>query len=363
MFRSAISIRWAMKGMRLSSFTQGNVSQRVEFALAGREDDAAIRRFLASQSMHGQKISLATATEPSFFAAASLLGDNPQVMVARQEGQIVAMGLRTTRRVYLNGNVVRVGHLGYLRLAEQVRHRRDFLRCGFEMLRELQRADPVPFHLTAILDDNLAAQRLLEAGLPGLPRYVRLAQLLTVVVATHRLARGVRGEPMNSDGERFVAETLGRQNLAPVATHGELVTVGDPIEAAAAIWDQREERQVLLTNQSIFVRALRPLMNLTGHCVPRQGDPVNLAYVSRLALRDENPDTFVRLLKSLSAKARQSNIDYLVLTLPWDHPLTTPAFGLRVLTTFSTLYAVHWEEDGGGVPKLASLPYVEAALL
>ena len=69
-----------MKGTRLSYSAHSTVSaplrqtQALEFALASAADDAAIRRFLAGQSMPGG-ISLELRTEPSFFDAVALLGD------------------------------------------------------------------------------------------------------------------------------------------------------------------------------------------------------------------------------------------------------------------------------------------------
>jgi hypothetical protein len=231
------------------------------------------------------------------------------------------------------------------------------------MLRELQHADPVPFHLTAILDDNAAAARLLEAGLPGLPKYVPLACVRTFTFQTGKLGRGVRPEPPHPDARAFAADTLARQELAPAtAASLDFVTLGDPVEAAAAIWDQRSVRQLVLAEAPRWLQMLRPVMSLAGDRLPAAGKAINVAYVSQLALRNQDAGAFVRLLKLLCAKANQSRIEYLSISLASENPLSVMAGRLARHVTRSTLYAVHWDGDAG-CPPLASFPYVEAALL
>ena len=78
------------------------------------------------------------------------------------------------------------------------------------MLRELQGADAVGFHLTAILARNETARRLLEAGLPGLPRYSPVAEIKTFTLATR--GRWVRrcecGEVLRAGAAAWVAERM-----------------------------------------------------------------------------------------------------------------------------------------------------------
>jgi hypothetical protein len=350
--------------MTLSSFVRSDIHGGTQFALATPEDDAAICRFLAKQSMPGGKMSLVTCTDPSFFAAAKLMGDDPQVMVAKRSGAIVGLGVRTTRRVWLNGEVVRIGHLSYLRLGQAVRHHRDFLRTGYGFLHDLQRADRVPFHLTAILDDNVAAKRLLEAGLPSLPRYTPLGKVLTFTLRTRR-SRPAPRPP--ADVQTFVRRTLARQDLAPIESPlTDFVPVAERNEilAAAAIWDQRTARQIVLTQVPRLLRTARPLLNMFGASIPAPDKPIDLACVSRLALQDATPEVCIRLLTMLCDKARRSGIDFLAMSLAADHPMCNAVawWGGKVHLTKSTLYAVHWPDDPG-CPPLSSPPYVEAALL
>ena len=67
----------------------------ITFSLATPHDDDAIRAFLATQSMRGP-IRLRIQTEPSFFAAAALMGDHADILIARHTPtqRIVGLGVR-----------------------------------------------------------------------------------------------------------------------------------------------------------------------------------------------------------------------------------------------------------------------------
>jgi hypothetical protein len=173
--------------------------------------------------------------------------------------------------------------------------------------------------------------------------------------------------------EGFLGRVLGGQDLAPAGglptRLSDFVTVveGGEIVAAATVWDQRGVRQFAVTRYPGLVRVARPLLNVLAGVMgrpglPRIGSPLNLAYVSRLALGSHEPRVFLALLRGLAVRARGAGIDYLVLSLPVGHSLRVTARRLAAYVTPSTLYAVHWAEDPGP-PALSGLPYVEAALL
>src|SRR5438876_7069697 len=93
-----------------------------EFVLAGEAEDETLRTLLRHISMPGN-ITLAFLREPSFFLAEQAGNVTSQVMVCkdRQRGQIVGMGSRSIRDVYIDGKPTRVGYLSMLRGLPEVR--------------------------------------------------------------------------------------------------------------------------------------------------------------------------------------------------------------------------------------------------
>ncbi len=83
---------------------------RFEFALAEEADDGELRDLLRHISMPGN-ITLSFLREPSFFLAEQAGSITGQVIVCkdRQKGQIVGMGSRSIRCVYIDGKPARVG--------------------------------------------------------------------------------------------------------------------------------------------------------------------------------------------------------------------------------------------------------------
>src|SRR5512133_735822 len=113
----------------------------IVFDLARPEDDAALRRLLRENPMPGS-ISVTMEREPSYFRAAGVEGPFHQVAVGRYEetGEVVGMGTRSIRPVYLNGEVRNVGYLGQLRVFRGAGSRalvgRGLAR-GFEFMKRL----------------------------------------------------------------------------------------------------------------------------------------------------------------------------------------------------------------------------------
>jgi hypothetical protein len=323
-------------------------------------------------------VELQIRTEPSFRAAAALMGAHPQILLARQNGgPIAGLGVRTERNVLLNGQTRRIGHLSFLRVAPAFRGRRDFLRNGFGLLRDLQDTRPVEFCTTAILAENRAARRLLEARLPGMPVYQPIADVATFAMGVRRRAPGAGAKVDGNALREFLQAQLQAMPLAPVVSLSDpspvpalddFVTVENRghMLAAAAIWDQRPVRQTILTRYAAPLRYLRPLYNLAQGIRGRRGlpppGPLNIAYVSHLAVEESDPLPFAQLLANLHAVALARGIDYLILSLAADHPLAWFAARSALHCTRSTLYTVRWPDQPA--PRIPSTtPYVEAALL
>src|SRR5579859_1753241 len=159
---------------------------RFEFSLAGEAEDEELRDLLRCIAMPGN-ITLSFQREPSFLLAEQAGSIASQVMVCkdRTKDQIVGMGSRSIRSVYIDGKPTRVGYLSMLRGIPEARGNIALAR-GYRYLQTLHADGAVPYYFTTILDDNTDAKALLTSGRAGLPVYKPVARLITYLIPLRR---------------------------------------------------------------------------------------------------------------------------------------------------------------------------------
>jgi hypothetical protein len=354
------------------------------------EDDTALRELLRARAMHGQ-IQLSLEREPSFARAQAIEGDRHHTVVVRntESGEIVGMGTRSVREVWVNGERRRVGYLGALRAAPG---RRGLVRlaAGYRAVEATRRADELPFDLTSVIEDNATARRLLERGLPGLPRYEPLCDYATMLIPVGRGLRraDARGEAAGAADLAEIAHclerNLQRHQFAPVCSERELLSaerhpdlaLGDfavireagRIVGCAARWDQRRFKQVVVRGYAPLLARTRPLLNLFLGLggrpqLPAVGAQLPLAYVACLAVDDDRPDLALALIDALRTCCAGGEIQALAVGFAHAHPLRAAierAYPVRAYA--SCLYRVRWP----GAPEVAldaRVPHLEVATL
>ena len=361
-------------------------ARRVEFARATAADDADLRRLLRENPMAGQ-ISLSLEREPDFFAA--FCGAEQQTIVAREGGRLACAGWCVFRKRFVNGTPRRVGYLGGLRLDRRFAGRFDLVRRGYEFFHELQRERPAEFYFTSIAADNDRARRLLERGLPGLPRYTPLAEFVTVLlpVPTGGCRSCTPAHVATGGGEwtAVVSQLAGhnhREQLAPnwsaaelssLARHGlaaaDVCSVNVAGETAfAALWDQRGFKQTIVRGYRRALRLARPLLNAAARLLgrpglPRVGEPLAHAFVSQLSVTPENSAALRALVAELFVRAGARGVAFLTLGFDARDPrLATVRRHFRGHEYRSRLYAVGWDDlpslrldDGLCAPEVALL--------
>jgi hypothetical protein len=371
----------------------------LELDIATPADDAGLRRLLRENPMPGT-IELALEREPSVFLAAGVEGDPHHLIVARESrtGRVVGMGSRAVRDVFLNGVPSRIGYLSQLRLERGHRGRRQLLAAGYALLRSLRAADEAPFDLTSIVADNRAALRLLSAGLPGLPAYRALATFVTLVMAVKRrrssssvslkLERGSRARMedvaaclernrrRSQFGPRFSASDL----LSPERSRGlrpedfQLALCEGRMLGCLAVWNQAAFKQVVVRGYAASLASVRPWLNVAAPFIgmprlPALGEALPLAFVSHVAVDDDDPAVYQALLAAAHADAGERGFSHLLVGFAEGHPflsLTAHRYSPRRYP--SLLHAVHWT-DGRPNANAAldgldgRLPHAEVALL
>ena len=194
------------------------------FELASGEDDADLRQLLRENPMPGE-ISVSLEREPDFFLAASLEGEVHHTIVARdaRSGRIVGMASHSVREAFVNGQPRRIGYLSQLRIDRAYRGSTRILVGGHAACRKLRGPEGLPYDLTSIVESNTTARRLLEAGLPGLPRYQCFEPFVTSFLPAKRVKKRrsdveiVRGSPARlADIVHCLQRNYARFQFAPV---------------------------------------------------------------------------------------------------------------------------------------------------
>lgn len=363
--------------------------------VARPEDDVDIRRLLREVPLDGA-IRLTLEREPDSFAGGAIQGDTHQVIAVREGpgGALLGFGSRSILEAWVNGRSARIGYLSQLRVDGR-RARTGFpLLRGYALLRELHRDGAVPFYVTTIVEDNTAARRVLEACLPSMPRYQLLGRLVTLVLPVHRVGRTRRAEPSRERGSRetlpeiadFLDRNGSRRQFAPRWTLARLLSTrrcrglraedfivarrSGRIVGCLARWDQRAFKQTVVRSYGARLRLLRPVINAAGPWIgvprlPSPGTELRSAFLSHVAVEEDDPGTFLALLEDAFRDAAGTDVDCLVLGFSEDHPLLPVTTGfVRGRRYRSLLYAVHWEDGAEAVRSLdGRVPHLEVAIL
>lgn len=332
-------------------------------------DDTDDLRRLQAMPMDGA-VSLSLRAGPESRQAEALGGGRHHTVVVRrsENRRIVAMGTRSVMRVYLHGEPKHVGYLSGLRNTPGVRVPRGVVAEAFDRLGATRRKDEADFDFTSIMRDNRRARRGLERGVKGLPTYTPIGGLQTLALRV--VGRDAVRPPLRRMTEADLPavvellEACGRSaQLRPVWDAATLacrercrgLRVRDFVGyeeagrllACGAVWDQRAFKQTVVAGLTPALRRVRPIINagcrLTGRvALPAEGEALSAVYASHLAVRDDTPGVWRRLVAGLSAIAMEKGAKVLVLGVPDDHRLEDGrALRRPVRRAASVLYAVH----------------------
>jgi hypothetical protein len=292
-----------------------------EIRPAGPGDFEAMMR-LQGKPMQGP-IRVAITREPNL---------QDRVVVASNAGRLMGMGIRSREAHRWPEGTRIVGSLSGLRSDCAVLPRRIVAEM-FRMLRSSRRPDEPDWDLTAILESNRNARRLLEAGLPGLPHYSPLARLVTFTFS----ARSARRDTQPPEGDLGLSVSSG---LQPRSLGVECLGNRCRLETFPG-------RRTWVAGYARGMGLLRPVLNpclgIAGF--PRLPDP-GRAIPEAFVVAPELNRADARSLRAFIAALRQGAG---ALGATWVHwgmrADRAEALGLlaraRAWKTFSMAYAVH----------------------
>ena len=376
------------------TFAQGGLTRRslvagnLLFSVARGEDDADIRRLFRENALGGW-VRLSLEREPAASDADFGLSRSHAFIIARDHATAAVIGIceRSVRDAFVDGEIRPLPYLGSLRVAPAHRHRIRVLRGGFAAVRELLgEPSDLPFALTSITADNETARRVLCSGLPGLPTYRPVGELSTFAIRTtlKDTPRGV--EQATPDDIAAIAVLLQRSycrfQFAPVWTAADLrqliaagglrsedflvVRRGPGVCACLAVWDQSIAKQTVVRGYAPWLGRFRPLVNLAAPLtgmpwLPPPGSPLAQAYLSHVAVENDDPDIFESLLTAGLTLARRRGFNVALTGVASAHPFATLLQSRRAAIYRSLLHTVHWQDDDAALAP--RLPHVEIAVL
>jgi len=257
----------------------------VRFEEATPADDAAIRRLLRRTPMPGD-VTIGYEREPSFVRSLKPMGTETQVTVGRPTDdpeRVVALGCRTLREAFVDGEPRCVEYLSQMRVDPEYRGQ-DLVEQGFRQIRAWHEADPVPYSYATITAENPAARtRLVDQPDGAIPPFRPLADLhtLAIVLRRWRLRRPsgpddvtVSRNPSDLDGvAAFLREAGCDRSFFPVYRTEDFasdVTLGfDPknlfvarrdgrIVGTLGLWDVSGHKQTVVRGYRGALRWTRP---------------------------------------------------------------------------------------------------------
>lgn len=378
---------------RALSTTGAALARRFDVRVAAAADDEDVRRLLREHALPGD-VALTFEREPDSAIAAGIEGDVHQTMVARERagGRIAGIASRAERDVFLNGRPARLGYLGQLRADLRGHRVGALLDEGFAFCRSLHEQGHVPAYLTAIVEQNHAARRLL-CGLrsPSAPRFVRAGGLVTLAIPRARRQRlrvpagieirqgSVELLPdivacLDRNGRRCqftprwtIDDLLSARRTPGLEPRDFLVAIaGGRVTGCAAIWDQRGFKQAIVRGYSQRLARWRRVVNLAGSwldvpALPAIGRPLPFVYLSHVAIDDDRPDVAAALV-SEARRRLPAGVSYMVTAFAEGSPMLLAAGRHR--TYRSVLYLACWPDGQRLVESLdARLPHPEVAIL
>jgi hypothetical protein len=366
------------------------------FELACADDDPGLRRLLRENPVQGS-IALSFEREPNYFNAASVEGSFHQTLVAREPGtaEIIGVGNRSLRPMFINGTVQEIGYMSQLRIHPKYGkglYLARGLAQGFKLYHALHMDGRTPFYLMSIIEDNLPARRLLTSGLPEYPHVQEYRRMFTYAIYPVRRKRALslpRSLGLVRGGDKYangIVDCLNRNNVhkqfASYSTCHSLFTAnltpsdfflaldGENVAGCIACWDQNAFKQAVVRGYSGGIARWRKLLNAFSRFgswpyLPEPNTLLRHSYASHLAIDNEDPIVFAVLLRALYNHTLEHGYSYFVIGLAESNPLRSVVEAYRPFTYISQLYLVSWDDGLDAIAKVDPhrIPALEIAML
>ncbi len=356
--------------------------ETIDFRLATQADNDGILRLMHSIVMPGD-IELIYMKSPDFFKAVETQGFMRQVLVAcREDGEIVATGVRALRRATVNGQAQTIGYLGELRISPEARHARVLFN-GYKAMKALMTDGQALLHITTIVEGNRNAKAALtwKNRHSSIPNYVDMGLLRSYFIFPFLWKRMNRrfeishGSMESLDAiVEFIAAKAAQRQFYPLYSREDFLSLRDfRIEdfhvakengrtvGVAALWNQTGFKQILVNKYNGKMRLLKRLFS---HFLPGEGEVIANACVSFIAIQDDRAEVLQAILSHIYNDVRRTNVRYFMLCMHESDPLNDAVRHFPRLTYRSRLYIADYEDEESIRARIdGRIPYVEVAAL
>jgi hypothetical protein len=364
------------------------------YEIATQKDDPELRRLLRESPFEGS-ISLSFEREPNYFLASAIEGPFHETVVVRDSKtcEILGIGDRSVRPLYLNGEIKDIGYFSGLRANKEYQVGlavARFLGKGFEGQRERHKDGRTKFYLMSIVSDNNPAKRLLDSNLPHYPRLFPHTHMFTYAIHPARPKKEPKIKITRATPDLIPAiiDCLQRNGIRrqffPHWTQQTLLSSLTPglsisnfflaqnagrIRGCFALWDQQACKQTVVRKYSGNIAHYRKLINFLSPLgfwasLPDSGTRLNQCFACFLAVDADDLEIFSALLHALYNEAARLKYDYFLIGLAKDNPFHSIVKTYRPITYESDIYLAAWEDGFDEVAHIDSRPSgVEIALL
>jgi hypothetical protein len=356
--------------------TSGSFSAAgVTYQKADFDDDHAIRQLLRRNDMDSWA-RMSIEREPSFFRGENLMGRSSAVIarMSNSPQQVVGMYGMAEQQTHVDGRPTDTAYLGALRVNPEYRHKLRILKNGFASARALSGVDRLTT-FTSVASENLAARRLLEANLRGMPCYTPVGDIESMGFSTSQGKSGgllqsavaadipALVEFFNSAASSYqFAPVLSRQWLESLTdsiglrlSDFWLLKNGPDIRGCVAIWDQRSFKQIVARGYRFPLNLLRRSYNLYARLtdrlvLPRPGKELEQVFLSFFALDAKATDHANEVLREALMIARHKGARVGTLGLSVQNPLCSRLReNLRASLYRARIETVHWPDRAAPV--------------
>lgn len=367
---------------------------KIIFQLAEESDDSAIRRILRSTPMDGN-IRLSFQREPSYFHTTKVEGKFSQILIARNTGNndIVGLGSRSIRPIYINGEVWDAGYLSSLRINKSYRGT-TLLASGYKFLRDLHQDKKALIYLTTIQEDNKRAIKTLTSKRAGLPTYHDIGSYCTTAVNLFRKKKGITGDFKITRGAKEHIEGImecihrngvekqfypyyskedyfsGNSRLRDFRVEDFYLAISkNKVIGVLAKWDQSHFKQNVVTGYNGRMKLIYPFYNLCARfgCfspLPAPNSQLKSFYISFIAIESNDIEIFRALLREVYNSHVGTSYSYFLVGLHSRDPLLRALEEYRRIEYKTRIYVVCWEDGEGIYKKLDDrIPYLEVGTL
>ncbi|NSX53783.1 hypothetical protein [Parasulfitobacter algicola] len=265
---------------------------------------------------------------------------------------------------HFQGKRQRLAWFNQLRIATRFQSKPVILRDGMAAIHTHLRQNDPGWYLVSIVADNARARRLVQAGLPGFPRFEPLFRYHSLAFGSRRYQhpKNVRHATAHdmTNLRNFLNQQSQHRPLSPYITDfgsfqnltpQDFLIAEDngTITGTVAVWQQSPEKRMIVHGYTAQLARFRPVVNLFSRIInlprlPPEGHELSNAFLSFLTTcTSQIAKDLVRAALNI---AHQRGVAMATLGLAQDDKLLAPlckAFGHRDYE--SVIYAVTLSPD------------------